>query len=112
MGTYGGKTYEMYKQVILELIPKGKDNRKPMQHFRDHTGLPRRLITDILKDLREEYPICTTRQSPGGYWIATTSEELEETILMLQNTLMTVNQSIRYLLDHKINLELGEQNED
>ncbi len=88
---------------ILELMPKGKDNKKPMQYFRDNTGMSRRTITDTIRYLRKDYAICATREAPGGYWIGDI-DDIDSTIHMLMQSKYTVDNTIRQMLRHRYKL--------
>ena len=61
-------------QLVLENISNDRGNPTYMSHLKTVTGLTRRQITDIIRDLRLNHPICSTKVAPGGYWIGDNSD--------------------------------------
>lgn len=73
---------------VLSVISKDRNHPTFMRDIRSLTGLSRRRITDAVRELREKYPICSTKYEPGGYWIGN-KDDLQEVILSLQRTAET-----------------------
>lgn len=46
-------------------------------------NLTPRILKQIITSLREEYPIVSKETNGGGYWMATTSEEIIQFINMI-----------------------------
>lgn len=76
-------------EFILSLISKDRENPTQMTTLKSRTGLSRRAITDIIRDLRIDYPICSTKIAPGGYWLGKGSD-LQALIADMRSTATTL----------------------
>lgn len=63
------KKFKTDHDMVLEQIPIGRENAIKMKDLKFFTGLSRRRIGECIRDLRQDYPICSTSVSPGGYWL-------------------------------------------
>ena len=86
------KDYKFYKELVLQEIPLEPCGK----HHKDiafNTGLRPVFVRDIIRMLRDDgVPICSNPRE--GYWMARTSNEIQEVINMfasyinsMQNTL-------------------------
>lgn len=75
-------------QIVLDLIPECRAEAKPGSYFTSITGLKRREFTDIIQKLREEHPICATKEAPGGYWLGNAMDclEMSKSLDVISNT--------------------------
>lgn len=64
------------QQLVLDVLRKGYENRVTVGYISKLTGIPKRRITYILADLREFYPICSTKMEGGGVWIADCNKDI------------------------------------
>ena len=76
-------------EFVLRLISKDRENPTQMRTLENRTGLSRRAITDIIRDLRIDYPICSTKIAPGGYWLGKGSD-LKALIADMRSTATTL----------------------
>lgn len=91
---------EMYKELVLSEIPAeplGKTHRQ----IACNVGLRPVNTRDIIRMLRDDgYPICSNSQD--GYWMATTSQEIQECINMFQSYINSMTDTIQSLQEAKI----------
>ena len=73
------------QDYILNFINTHGSKRRPVS-TRDicfEYNLNMRDLRYIISDLREDYPILSTKANGGGYWIAEDDEDLEQFIKQL-----------------------------
>ena len=73
---------------VLSVISKDRNHPTHVNEIRALTGISRRRITDAVRELRKEYPVCSTKYEPGGYWIGD-KEAVGELISSLIRTAST-----------------------
>ena len=80
-GMYGGDSSIGGKTMIYEVLNCGKQNKKTKKELCDFFGITaENLRLAIERERREGYPILSTVESPGGYYIGSTVEEITEFI--------------------------------
>lgn len=87
-------------ELVLSLISKDRNNPTYMNHLKMKTGLTRREITDIIRDLRFNHPICSTKVAPGGYWLGKGSDlrALIADMRATANTLLATADNLNQIL--------------
>ena len=70
------------------------------------TGYTRREITDVIKQLRKDYPICSTREAPGGYWLGD-SVDIKRMEAYYEKSINTMQQTIDNLSKFKRGKEVA-----
>lgn len=92
--------YEFYKQLVLQEIPYepcGKHHRQ----IANNIGLRAVDTRDVIRLLRNEgYPICSNPSD--GYWMARTSDEIQEVISMFTSYINSMIHTVEALTDTKI----------
>ena len=91
-------------QQVLEMISNDRSNPTYMSQLKLRTGLTRRVITDIIRDLRVNHPICSTKTAPGGYWIGRGSD-IRALIADMRSSANTLNNTADNLNDILENLD-------
>lgn len=94
-------------QIVLDLIPEGRGEAKPCSYFTSLTGFKRREFTDIIQKLREEHPICATKEAPGGYWLGNSRDCLEMSISM-QAVANTTSKNSSVMFKHYLGLGVND----
>ena len=90
------------------MISADKNNPTLMVSLQQSTGLSRRRITDLIRDLRQYYPICTTKVPPGGYWFGDEQDIkllTDQLFAEAQTLLKTANNLTRHL--HQVGTNNG-----
>lgn len=87
-------------KLILEMIPKGKDNPVTARTLEQVSGLHGKQIRDIISELREDYPICSRTTDGGGYWIATDEADTQRFINQMVSRRKAVNTTIANMIKH------------
>lgn len=73
---------------VLSVISKDRNHPTHVREIKALTGLSRRRITDAVRELRKDYPVCSTKYEPGGYWIGN-KEDVLDVIVSLHRTAET-----------------------
>lgn len=84
------------ERIILSRISNNKDLPTTMSNLKSATGLNRRKITDIIRGLRQYYPICSTKVPPGGYWFGD-KEDIRQLVMQLHCEINTLTKTAGYL---------------
>lgn len=97
----------MGKFNLLDLLPKGQDSRITGRDLERLTNLDGVSIRREINRLRTEgKPIAS---DANGYYIATTPEELKDTIRNLQGRSNAMNRAVEGLREAQFNFEFGGQ---
>ena len=89
-------------ETFLMLIPKGSDSRITSSEIETLTGMKGSAIRATVNELRSSgNPIASDK---NGYYIATTTAELEHTIRQLESRIKSINKARNGLLDAAFNL--------
>lgn len=91
------------KELVLAAITGTKGNPTKLSTIRRVTGFSRKKVTESIRLLREEYPICSTKNAPGGYWLGD-ADDLRVNIMVLNaeaNTTFETANNLSNLL-HKM----------
>lgn len=89
----------MDTQMVLDALRCGQENSVSMKHLRQLTGLTRRRITETIRELRTNHPICSTNISPGGYWLGN-DHDIKRMVCNLNATAYTYLQTAEKLKKH------------
>lgn len=76
--------FERLKAHVLSFIPKGRVNAVKQRDLCSYTGLKPRELKVVITALRKKYPICSKETEGGGYWIATSRDEVFTFIQMIK----------------------------
>lgn len=79
------KNKEKIKKQIISLMGYGVENIKEGSEFTKILNITTRTFTDLLGELRTEYPIVSRKVKPTGYFIATKPSEIKEYMVDLKN---------------------------
>lgn len=93
------------KEKILDLLTCGKENSITMRQIKSRTGLSRRQVTQAIRELRTDYPVCSTNISPGGYWLGD-DHDVKRMVCNLNATAYTYLQTAE-----KLKKQLGTERE-
>lgn len=89
------------EEIVLENIPTGQESAIYSGDLVLRTGIGRRQLKKIITKLRKQYPIVSKETDGGGYWIATTREEIIEFIAMIKRRRnaynVTINEMLKYI---------------
>jgi len=89
------------QKQVLSVLKYGGENLTTTKTITNLTGISPRDIRQIISDLREEYPICSTTYNGGGYFIANTNKEIGRFIKGIQNRIneheVTITNMIRHV---------------
>lgn len=62
---------------VYQYLREGKKKARSREWLSNKTGLPDRNVRFAIGGLRAKgYPVCSTTQSPGGYWLCDNAEDL------------------------------------
>lgn len=87
-------------RMILDLIPKKRENAIRSKELTLLTGIKFRKLKIIISKLRKYYPICAQENINRGYWITEDEEEIHEYILMLKKRILGTQKTINSMLTH------------
>lgn len=84
------------KSAILNCLSYDRQKAIHQKDIKMYTGYSMRTIRYIIQALRDDgEPICSTTYD--GYWLASNSSELKETINQLQSQIDTLEQTVSSL---------------
>lgn len=86
---------ERLKSQIISHMGVGIENIRKGEFFIKLFGITRRNFTNLITELREEYPIVSRKTEPHGYYIATHDYEIADYIINLQNYVEGCNNTIK-----------------
>lgn len=66
--------FEKQCEKVLRCIGHNSESPTMCKTIQGVSGLTRRQVTDCIRELRKEYPICSTKYPPGGYWFGSKLE--------------------------------------
>jgi len=75
-------TLEKIQERLVELLQPGIENAKSKEYLASAIGCSISQVRKAIKELRKSYPICSCIK-PGGYWLATTADEVREFAMLL-----------------------------
>lgn len=93
------------QKSILSLLGNGKENIRQSSYFTGMLKINRRAFRAEINELRNDIPIVSRDTAPCGYYIAETSEELEEFIESLKHTVRGYQSLISIMEKHLENLD-------
>lgn len=91
---------ELRKKQLIGLMGKGVENIKEGEYFIRMMRISRRMLTDTIEELRNEYPIVSRKIKPCGYFIATKPEEIKDYIIDLQSTINGLQNNVIKMQNH------------
>lgn len=94
---------EDHKEIILNLIPKTREEAIPGQELSRLTHLTSRAVKGLITELRVEYPICSKETEGGGYWMAESEQDIIEFIKMIERRRNAHNKTIEVMSHHIFN---------
>jgi len=94
------KNMEALLPRILDLLSHTESNAISGSDIMAYTGLTRREVTDLMVKLRETYPVCSKVHDGGGYWIATTNNEISRYIGQLDRRISGIKRTMALMTEH------------
>lgn len=92
------KELEFAKICVLNYLSYGRNNAIHQKDLRMNTGYDTRFIRYIIQKLRDDgHPICSTTSE--GYWLASTSLELKDTLNQLNSQISTLQGTVDALTE-------------
>jgi biotin operon repressor len=80
-------------ELLVDFLPTTKEGAVNQSDISDHLGISRRNVRQLVQQARREgYPICSTPYN--GYWYSSDPEDLQETIAILNASVMTTMDTI------------------
>ena len=62
--------------IVFDLLRKGYSNKTTLKELSRLSKLSPREVSYVLAELREFYPICSTKMDGGGIWIADNNSDI------------------------------------
>lgn len=96
----GNKRGEPARQIILDLLSNDRKNPTSLKTLMLETGMTRRAITDVIRELRKNYPVCSTSYAPGGYWMGNVNDVMDEIVHLnaTANTILKTAENLNRIL--------------
>lgn len=83
---------------VYQYLREGKKKARSREWLCQKTGLPDRAVRYAINCLRAKgYPVCSTTQSPGGYWLCDDTEDLVSFIAHLKSQRDKFSKTIKRL---------------
>lgn len=93
---------ELRRKQLIGLMGKGVENIKEAEYFMKIMNIPRRTLTDIIEELRKDYPIVSRKVKPCGYFVAIREEEIKDYIIDLQSSINGLQNNVTNMQNHLI----------
>lgn len=111
MLTYSGKNTNYLKEVLLSKLGYGRHNAVHGHFLAGELGLTAQQIRKLVQFLRDDgHPICSSIYD--GYWLGTTSMELDDCLEFLTHKRDAMNDTIEALTNTRNSILRKELNED
>lgn len=88
------------QKCVLDLLRKGYENRVTLAYLTKLSGISKREISYTIAELREFYPICSTKLDGGGIWIADCNKDIVKFIKEMQKLRDTHQLTINFMEGH------------
>ena len=87
--------------TILPYIPTGRANALTQHEIAALTGLSPRQVRNQITLLRGQYPICSSTLPSGGYYMAESVEDIDDTLRHMEGRAKKTWEPIVNLKRHK-----------
>lgn len=88
------------QQNVLELIGKGEQNKINLDKIAKLVKISKREVAYTIAELRQFYPICSTRLNGGGVWIADCNKDIQHFINTCESICKAYQLQINYMEEH------------
>lgn len=86
--------------IIFDLLRKGYENKITVKELSKLSKISPREVTYTLAELREFYPICSTKLDGGGVWIADNNRDIVKFIKEMQKLRDAHQLTINFMEGH------------
>lgn len=85
------------EKIILALIPTGRENAITRKQIVRITNFRDRHVRRTIQALRRNFPILSSYEKPGGYWVSVDKEEIKAFIRLLEVERRSYDETIKNL---------------
>ena len=93
-------TLTAQQKCVLDVLRKGFENRVNVEYISKLTGISKREVTYTIAELREFYPVCSTKMHGGGIWIADCNKDIVAFVKQMQKLRDKHQLTINYMEAH------------
>ena len=80
-------------ELLAEILPKDKSSAVTQTYLSDALGVSKRTVRQLVQQARHE-GICICSTPYDGYWLSSKSEDIEETIAILNAQISTLSDTV------------------
>ena len=88
------------QKCVFDVLRKGKENKVTVEYISKLTGISKRVVVYTLAELREFYPVCSTKMEGGGVWIADCNKDILNFIKEMEKLRNKHQLTINYMEAH------------
>lgn len=97
--------YVPVKEKVMMHLKHTKEERIPGSQLAKLCNTTFTSVKNAIRELRVEYPICSTDTAGGGYWIADNEDDVLDFIEMISRRRDTYNKTLDVMTAHLGELE-------
>lgn len=94
------KELTLQQKCILDVLRKGYENKVNVEYISKLTGISKREVGYTLAELREFYPVCSTKMDGGGVWIADCNKDIVKFVKEMEKLRNQHQLTINYMEAH------------
>lgn len=82
--------------LLVEFLPHSRDEAVTQDEISSHLGVSKRSVRQLVQQARKKgYCVCSSPYA--GYWLSTSTEDILETINILNSQAQTLNDTIYFM---------------